>query len=196
MVSKEEFFKVRLYVTGIIAISIWSLLAWNYYHGGIPKHHILARKDLPEISNIWGGILLPMLTWFLLYRIQQRVFTEKDERPELNDFPLSILYGFAAAFLFGIILSIFFSFNYADIPGYMLMGALFLSIFIPLYRSEYILGFVIGMTFTFGAVLPILVGSILAFIAFLLYKIFRPAILFVRSKLIHFVSSSRGEKGR
>ena len=187
--SKGEFFKARLYITGIIALAIWSLLAWNNFHGGIPKHHILARKDLPEISNIWGGILLPVLTWFLLYRIQQRVFKEKDGRPESADFPLSILYGFSSALLFGIVLSAFFSFNYADIPGYMLLGVLILSNFIPLYRSEYILGFVLGMTFTFGAVLPTLVGSRLALIAFLLYVFLHPAILWVRSKLMKFVSS-------
>jgi len=192
--SIEKYFKARLYITGIVTLAIWSLLAWNNFHGGIPKHHILARKDLPEISNIWGGILLPVLTWFLLYRIQQRVFKEKHRRTESADFPLSILYGFAAALLFGVMLSAFFSFNYADIPGYMLLGALILSVFIPLYRSEYILGFVLGMTYTFGAVLPTLIGSILAFIAFLLYILFRRPILFIRSKMVHFIPSPKDTK--
>jgi hypothetical protein len=194
MMSKEQYFKVRLYITGIVALAIGSLLAWNNFHGGIPKHHILARKDLPEISNVWGGILLPLLTWFLLYRIQQRVLKEKDMHPESADLPLFILYRFASSLLFGILLSVFFTFDYMEIPGYMLMGALILSVFIPLYRSEYILGFVMGMTYTFGAVLPTLIGSVLAIIAFLLYILFRRPILFIRSKMAHFVSSQKDTK--
>jgi hypothetical protein len=47
-------------------------LAWEYTHGGFQSHHILRRKDLPKLQNWWGGIMLPVLTWFLLNRIQKR----------------------------------------------------------------------------------------------------------------------------
>lgn len=53
-------------------MAIWGLLAWEYTHGGFQSHQILRRKDLPELQNWWGGILLPLFTWFLLYRIQKR----------------------------------------------------------------------------------------------------------------------------
>jgi hypothetical protein len=72
------FFKTRLYFTGTITIFIWLLLTWNYFHGGVPSHHILKRKDFPEIANWWGGLLLPLLTWFLLYRIQKRISSAND----------------------------------------------------------------------------------------------------------------------
>ena len=155
--NKTNFFTLRLYFTAIVTFAIWTLLVWNYFHGGIPSHHLLADENLPEVSNIWGGILLPALTWFLLYRIQVRINRRNNANSSATYSVSRILYGFAAAVLFGIVLSTFFTFGNTDVPGYMLILLFLLAVFIPVYRSEYILGFVIGMTYTFGAVLPTLV---------------------------------------
>jgi hypothetical protein len=168
-------FKAKIYFTGIISISIWGLLAWDYFHGGVPSHHILHREDLPEFSNWWGGILLPLLTWFLLYRIQKRENLTKIQSP----FPIKVIYGFLAALLFGVLLSIFFSFGNTEMPGYMVLGLPVLALFYPIYRAECFLGFVIGMTFIFGGVLPTGIGSIFAIIAFLIHKLVRPVGLYV-----------------
>jgi hypothetical protein len=182
--------RLRLYGTGIVTLAIWSLLLWNYFHGGVPSHHILARRDLPEISNWWGAVVLPLLTWFLLTRIQKRVVSAKDEQAPAvaASFPMSIVYAFAGTLLFGILLSVFFSLHYTDIPGYMLQGLFLLALFLPLYRAEYLLGFVIGMTYTFGAVLPTGIGSIIALICAVIYLFLRRAILFVVSKVVRAVS--------
>ena len=187
--NEKMFSSLRFYGTGIITFAIWSLLLWNYFHGGVPSHHILAREDLPEFSNWWGGIALPLLTWFLLTRIQKRVLSGKDKElpPSL---PMSILFAFVGALLFGILLSVFFSLRYTEIPGYMLQGVFLLALFLPVYRAEYVLGFVIGMTYTFGAILPIGIGSMIALICAVIYLFLRRAILFVVSKIIRAVSSN------
>ena len=182
--NKTNFFTLRLYFTAIVTFAIWTLLVWNYFHGGIPSHHLLADENLPEVSNIWGGILLPVLTWFLLYRIQVRINRRNNANSSVTYSVSEILYGFVAAVLFGIVLSTFFTFGNTDVPGYMLILLFLLAVFIPVYRSEYILGFVIGMTYTFGAVLPTLVGSILALIGLVIYYGIRPVILYLRSKLV------------
>ncbi|MCC6282828.1 MAG: hypothetical protein IT262_19645 [Saprospiraceae bacterium] len=187
--SENIFFKTRLYVTGVVTLAIWSLLAWNYFHGGVPSHHILARKDLPEISNWWGGLLLPVLTWFLLYRVQKRLLKNSDEKSLASTFHVHTLYGFAGALLFGILLSTFFTLGYSEIPGYMMMGLLILALFFPIYRAECILGFVIGMTFTFGAVLPTGIGSILALIGAVIHLGVRPVILYITSRLVRMIGS-------
>jgi len=184
--SEKVFFKTRLYFIGIITISIWSLLIWNYFHEGVPSHHILAREDLPEISNWWGALLIPLLAWFLTYRIQKRI--NKD--PEVSNVPVSVLYGFLSALIFGILLSLFFTLGDSDIPGYMLQGVFVTALFLPIYRSEYLLGLVIGMTFTFGAVLPTGIGCILVLISAVLYLFVRPVIFFVIKRLINLVSSN------
>jgi len=186
--NKNLLLKYSLYFTAIVSIAIWALLVWSHYHGGVPRHHLLARKDLPSFSNWWGGIILPLLTWFLLYRIRIRVL---HENVELSKFPVTVLYGFTAALLFGIMLSVFFTFGYSDIPGYMLMGLFLLALFIPVYRAECLLGFVIGMTFTFGAVLPTLIGSVLTLITALLYLYIRPSIRYIAAAFLRMVSSGR-----
>ena len=195
--GNEKFlFKMRLYVMGTVTIGIWSLLLWNHYHGGVPSHHILAREDLPAISNWWGGFLLPLLTWFLLYRIQKRLMRNNTEGLKGSQIGLNIFYGFTVALCFGIILSAFFTFGNTDFPGYMLIGLLLLALFLPVFRAECLLGFVIGMTYTFGAVLPTIIGSLFALIGALLFLLVRPAILYVASGFLRMVSSNKRKSGR
>jgi hypothetical protein len=185
--EENTFLKIRVYFTTIVTLAIWSLLAWNYYHGGVPSHHLLARADMPSISNWWGGLLLPLLTWFLLYRIAGRLSSTPEENSNTSKLPINIVYGFGGALLFGIFLSSFYTLGYADIPGYMVNGLFILALFFPIYRAECLLGFVIGMTFTFGAVLPTAVGSVFGLIGAILY-------LLVRSLLLKFVNAASPAK--
>jgi hypothetical protein len=182
--KEKTLFKIRVYITSVVTISIWLLLVWNYYHEGIPKHHILADETLPEISNAWGAILLPILTWFLLYRTHKRITRSTTQYIETSKHFTAVVYGLVGAMLFGILLSVFFMLGYSDIPSNMLLGLLLFSFFFPIYRAECILGFVVGMTFTFGAVLPTGIGSILALIGAFLYLIVRPIILYAAMRVM------------
>jgi hypothetical protein len=173
-------FKTRIIYTGIVTILIWGHLAWDYFHEGVPTHHILHREDLPGISNWWGGIVLPLFTWFLLYLIQNNM--NDNDKSNINSSPIQFLYRFLGALLFGILLSFFFTIG-SEIPGYMMIGIILLSFFIPLYRPEYLLGFVLGMTYTFGAILPIGIGIILTVIFIISFKIVRYGILHIVSKI-------------
>ncbi len=189
--NKKQFFKLRLYVTGVVTITIWTLVAWDHYHGGVPGHHILADETLPKISNWWGVLLLPLLTWFLLYRIQNRNTANNSSNKETTIYSINILYRFASALLFGIVLSVFFSFSNTDVPGYMMLAVLPLAFFFPIYRSEFLLGFVIGMTFTFGGVLPTGIGSVLLLVFAVIYLVVRPAIIFVAARIAGVVSPNK-----
>ena len=173
------FFKKCIYCTILVTVFIWTLLLWDYFHGGVPSHHLLQNKDLPSFSNWWGSILLPLLTWFLLYRSQVRLAKEGSSSALQSSF---VVY-FVGALLFGMVLSVFFTLGNQEVPFYMLIGLLLLGFFLPLYRAECLLGFVIGMTFTFGGVLPILIGTILVLLCSLLYLVLRPMALFVFSKI-------------
>jgi MFS family permease len=185
------FLKIRLYFTALVAIAIGSLLLWNHYHGGVPSHHILQRKDLPEISNWWGGLLLPLLSWFLLHRIQKRICVTAKENAQVSQKARNVLYAFLGALSFGTLLATFFTFGNTEMPFYMLIGALLLALFVPIYRAECLLGFVIGMTFTFGAVLPTGIGTILALLGAAIYLGIRPTILFITKKSMDLVTSKK-----
>jgi len=169
----------RILFTAIVTLLSWVHLAWDYFHGGIPTHYLLHRKDLPGISNWWGGIVIPLLTWFLLYRIKRRVY-DKDIN-EASNTPNHVIYGFFGALLFGILLSFFFAIG-TDVPGYLIIGLFIISFFIPIYRAEHLLGFVLGMAYTFGGILPIAIGSILVLIFMIDYRVVRTFIHYLISK--------------
>jgi hypothetical protein len=188
--NKKTFLKISIYFTVIVAVAVWSLLLWDHYHDGVPSHHLLASKDLPSFSNWWGGLLLPILTWFLLYRVQKRIFKNVNLLYDVPNYQ-TVVYGFLGSFLFGGMLSMFFSFGNQDLPGYMLLALLPLALLLPVYRSECLLGFVIGMTFTFGGVLPTLIGLILVIVTSILYLFVRPGILFVIARLKGSTSSKK-----
>ena len=78
-------------------------------------------------------------------------------------------------------MSFFFTIG-SEIPGYMMIAIIPLSFFVPLYRPEYLLGFVLGMTYTFGAILPMGFGIILTVICIISYKFIRYGILYMASK--------------
>lgn len=194
--NKDKFFKIRLSITAAVTLAIWSLLAWNHYHGGVPSHHILAREDLPSFSNWWGGLLLPLLTWFLLYRIKKRLFPNNVENPEALKSFNEIRNGFLGSLLFGVLLSCFFTLGYANVSGYMVIALFILALFFPIYRAEYLLGFVIGMTFTFGAVLPTGIGTLFALVGVVLYHLVRPGILLISSKLLPAILPNKNKADR
>jgi hypothetical protein len=186
--KEHKFLKNRIYFTAIATIAKWSLLGWGYFNGGVPAHHILNNENLPEISNWWGGLLIPLLTWLLLYRIEQRWIKTNTEKSVLLK---KTLYGFFGGLIFGIVLSAFFMSGNDTVPGYMMIGLLVLALFLPIYRAECLLGFVIGMTFTFGAVLPTGIGSILLLISLILYLYIRPGILYIASGIMRMASSGK-----
>ena len=170
----------RILFTAIVTLLSWAHLAWDYFHGGIPTHYLLHRKDLPGMSNWWGGIVIPLLTWFLLYRIKKRVY-DKDLN-EASNTSNHVIYGFIGALLLGIILSFFFTIG-TDVPGYMMIGLFIISFLIPIYRAEHLLGFVLGMAYTFGGILPIAIGSILILIFMIDYRVVRAFVIYLISKI-------------
>lgn len=174
MVSEQPLFRLHLAITALITLAIWALLAWQHLNGGVASHHILDRADMPAISNWWGGLLLPVLSFFLLGRIHRRSTVRQYESTGALKYPMSVVAGFAGAVLYGTLLSAAFTFDYSTLTSTMFRGLFLLALVLPIFRAEYVLGFVLGMTFTFGAVLPTIVASVVAVLAMILYHYVRP----------------------
>jgi hypothetical protein len=154
-------YPTRILLTALVLLAEIGHLAWEHLHGGVLAHHIAANPDLPAISNWWGLILLPGLGWLLIGRIQKRYpSSSPDQTP--NKTRALIWVGFAASLVFGVALASSFMLGYETVSNYMVLALFPLALVFPIHRSEYVLGVILGMTFTFGAVLPTVFASVFA----------------------------------
>lgn len=162
--------KLRLGITAIFTFLVWGHIIWDYFHGGIPIHYLLHDDNLPGIPNWLGGIFLPFFSWFLLYRIHKRI--DLSEKPEASESLKLVSLRLFLAMLLSILIAVFFTYE-IDVIGQIMLGIFILAFIFPLYKSEFLLGWVVGSSFTFGAIIPISFGSVFALICFVFYKIAR-----------------------
>ncbi len=181
--------KNRLYFTGFVTLFIFVQLIWDFYHGGVPVHHLFNQENLPGFSNWWGLGLIPSLTWFLLYRIKKRVSLKLETQDVTINYS-TLISAFLGSLFMGILISVLFTLGFEDLLGYIMLGLLLVGIFLPTYRSEYLVGFIIGMTYTFGGILPVLIGSVLVLAGFLMHCLIRPVIIYLGTQL-HLVPRSK-----
>ncbi|MEM6893288.1 MAG: hypothetical protein AAF554_06315 [Bacteroidota bacterium] len=165
----------RIAITLVITVFIWAHILWDYFHGGIPTHYLFHDKNMPGIPNWIGAIILPFFTWGLLHRMQRRL-----DKPNTTETKRKLFLRFLAAAGVAMGIAICFSLG-IEIPGFVLLAILGLGFIFPLYYAEFLLGWVLGSAFTFGAVIPIGFGSIFALICFMLYQIGR----LLRKRLFH-----------
>lgn len=171
--------QTRRYLTAAVTLAELAHLAWEHFHGGIRSHHFLNSADMPAISNAWGLLLLPLLTWFLSAFMQKRIAQNAGAKDSSQKLPKSVVVGFLGTLLVGILLSASFTSGHETVTEYLFMGILLLALLFPVYRAEYVLGFVLGMTFTFGAILPTVVAFVVAALSTLVHLCVRPAFMHV-----------------
>ena len=143
--------KATLAITVLMAL----LLGWQHLHGGVPAHHLLADPSLPALSNWWGLLTLPLLAWFLLGRIARR--RQADPRGAHGDTA-----AFTGALVFGAVLSLLFTAGRHEATDFMAVSVFVIALFYPVHRAACVLGFVVGMTWTFGPVLPMVAAGVFA----------------------------------
>jgi hypothetical protein len=160
-------------VAALGALALVALhLAWEMMHGGVASHHFLARADMPSMSNWWGIVLVPALAWFVTGRVMGR---EKHDAPGEGMIAANIrraLPAFLGALVYGGALALSFSFGFG-VEKYLFPALFVIGLVLPLYRGEYILGFVLGMMVTFGGILPTIVAAVVATISWLAHTLFR-----------------------
>ncbi len=126
-------------------------LLLEHLDGGVRSHHLLNRPDLPAISNWLGLLTLPLLGLAMGMRMQRRGGPTR-----------SIWIGLLASLAYGATLAVAFELDAGAVTQGMFLGLFVIAIAAPVYRAECMLGFVAGMTFTFGAVLPFLFAMVFA----------------------------------
>lgn len=159
--------RARWYITVLVALAELGHLTWEHLHGGVLSHHLLNRADLPAISNAWGAVFLPALTWFLSGSVLKRATTPRAAK--------GIAASFFGSVLVGVALSTAFVNGFADVSSYIFLGILLSGLLLPAYRGEYVLGLVLGMSFNFGAMLPTVAAAFVAVVSAVAQHLVRPA---------------------
>ncbi len=153
----------RVFATLAVTIAVTALLLWQHLHGGVPSHSFLARDDMPSISNWWGLLTLPALTWWTLDNVTARLSQHRVTTR-------AAMAGAIGAAVFGALLAGSYSLGYSDIPRLQVRALPFLALILPIYRAECLFGFVLALSYTFGGVLPLVIGTVFALIGALLYR--------------------------
>jgi hypothetical protein len=175
--QRQKLKKIKAIIAGIVTFLIFGFLFWEHFHGGVTCHYILNQQDLPSISNWWSGLLLPILTWFLLSRIEKRLDKQSLQTKQTNNSISKIFWSFLTGLVFGVLLSTSFTSEYKPFLDNVPYILIVLSFIIPVFYSEFILGFVLGMAYTFGAILPMIFILIIASSGFIIYGFIRPLVL-------------------
>lgn len=82
------------------AVLVGGHLLYDYLMKGvIPYHNILAREDMPAISNWWGLITIPLLTWITLTFLHKRVTDHPEQASQAGK-------GLIGALFYGIVMSV------------------------------------------------------------------------------------------
>lgn len=183
---RHRSFIARVAFTALVWLAQLAHLAWDHAHGGIPSHHLLANPDLPAVSNAWGIVLLPALTWWLTGRIRRRVSRLHERGVPTRRAWRGVAIAFAVAAVVGIALSVAFSLDAQTVASTVFIGMLLAALVLPVYRAECVLGFVLAMAYVFGPVLPVAIGGAIA------------AVSFVSTSLIHVLTRGwvRGKRDR
>ncbi len=146
---------------------ILALILREYFSGGVITHHLLAQEDMPGFSNWWGLFTVTSLALIVLWLVDRRL----QQHPETKEG--SVLRAFFGALLFGVAMGVLWEFGMVEILSKAIWLPLVLALFLPVYRPEYLLGFVVGMAYTFGGILPILFGVVLLTGSFIIHKLAR-----------------------
>lgn len=180
---RQNSFNAKVLFTGIVTALILCFLFWEHFHGGVASHHILQQQNLPVISNWWSGLLLPVLTWFLIGRTEKRIGKKASQGQKINKLHTKALLLFISGLGLGVLIATSFTNGYSvflDNVPYIILA---LSLIIPIFYAEFILGFILGMTYTFGAILPTVFILLLAILGVLFYRFVRPLIIMLIRKL-------------
>ncbi|HTV75204.1 MAG TPA: hypothetical protein VME66_16040 [Candidatus Acidoferrales bacterium] len=168
----KSVYRLEFYVVAFAVVFASAYLAWQATHGGVVSHHLLDRRDLPAFSNWWGLAIIPLTGGFAAWSVRRRDAVDRN----------ALRSAMAAAFcalLAGVALSVAFIVDEGgNAPLFVLLSALACGFIWPTYRGEYIFGFVVGMSFTFGLVLPAIIALIAAALSAAFYFLVRP--VFVR----------------
>lgn len=164
--SGSELLRLRLvrWGVGFALLAVVVHLGWEATHGGVRAHHLLARSDLPSVSNWWGLLVLPLLGGVSAVSVEGRL-----QRNEVTIASRSV--ALIGSILVGVTLSAFYAAGYEQVTSRLFLGVVATGVLLPIYRPEYLFGFVLGMMFVFGPVIPLAASLFAAGVSFTAHRL-------------------------
>ena len=155
----------RLLLTVLALCAELGLLAREHVNGGVLAHHLLANPELPAVSNWWGLLLVPLLTWWTVGRAERRAQLAASAGRALRPAPLV---AFLCALAYGAVLAALFAAG-SPLVDYLFFALAALALVVRLWHPEYLLGFVLAMSLVAGPVLPAMFGAVIALFSWLVH---------------------------
>ena len=174
--TAAAFPKIRLVVIAVVTLAYWGLLAYQYTHGGVTGHSFLARDDMPEISNWWGAVTVPVVAVFLTGRFQRRLLSHGTDDVAADATMRTGAMAFAGAAVYAAAMAAGFSFGHDEVSSVLFQALPVVGLLLPIYRAEYQLGFIAALSMRFGGVLPLIIGPGVAIVSFVLHVTVRRGI--------------------
>jgi len=143
-----------------------AFVGFEYCNGGVKTHHFLARADLPGFSNWLALVVLPLLGIVLAVRAKSQQGGQAS-----SILSPTIAAGTAGSLAYGAALAASFHFGLEQVSLALFLGLFLCSIALPVYRGEYIFGFVVGMTIIFGSVIPLTFALFFATVSFAIRRV-------------------------
>ena len=138
-----------------------AFVGFEYFNGGVKTHHFLGRADLPGFSNWLALLILPLLGTALALRAKSH-----QGGGASNMLSPRLATGAAGSLACGAALAASFHFGLEQLSLGLFLGLFVCSVALPVYRAEYIFGFVMGMTITFGSVIPLAFALVFATVSY------------------------------
>lgn len=149
-------------------------VGYEFFHGGVKTHHFLARGDLPGFSNWLGLVILPLLGLAFGLRVGRAEGGDRGSRspgmwPVLRAGPRPWV-GLVAALAHGAALAASFHWGQESLSLALFAGLFLAAAMLPVYRAEYLLGFVLGMMVIFGSVIPLVFALFFAMASYVVRR--------------------------
>lgn len=142
-----------------------AFVAFEHFNGGVKTHYFLARGDLPGFSNWLSLLVLPLLGSVLTIRAR----SETDSRAG-SFFVPTLAAGTAGSLVYGAALAASYLLGLEPLSVVLFFGLFVCTLAFPIYRAEFIFGFVLGMTIAFGSVIPLAIALFFAMVSFVLRR--------------------------
>ena len=137
-------------------------------NAGVVAHYPLADADNPGISSWWGLLTFPLLTWIALIIAEKR--NAQTDNGEFAGDTLVLQKNYLIGGLaFGLLMG---EFGQGDILQYLILLPWVIALFLRIYLPETTLGFVLGMAYTFGGLLPVAFALVIQTVGFFIYLLF------------------------